>query len=70
MNDSDFKIDHSKMEYFFNPRTIAIIGASSDFRKPGGRSLNALQKRGYTGKIYPINPNSRELLGIPRRAEA
>lgn len=65
MNDSDFKIDHSKMEYFFNPRTIAIIGASSDFRKPGGRSLNALQKRGYTGKIYPINPNSRELLGIP-----
>ena len=65
MNDSDFKIDHSKMEYFFNPRTIAIIGAASDFRKPGGRSLNALQKRGYTGKIYPINPNSRELLGIP-----
>ena len=65
MNDSDFKIDHSKMEYFFNPRTIVIIGASGDFRKPGGRSLNALQKRGYTGKIYPINPNSRELLGIP-----
>lgn len=57
--------DHSRMEYFFNPRTIAIVGASSDFRKPGGRSLNALQKRGFTGKIYPINPNSRELLGIP-----
>lgn len=65
MNDSSCNNDHSRMEYFFNPRTIAIIGASSDFRKPGGRSLNALQKRGYTGKIYPINPNSRELLGIP-----
>lgn len=65
MNGSSYNNDHSRMEYFFNPRTIAIVGASSDFRKPGGRSLNALQKRGFTGKIYPINPNSRELLGIP-----
>ncbi len=65
MDDSSWTIDNQDIEYFFNPRSIAIIGASSDFRKPGGRSLNALLKRGYTGKIYPVNPNSRQILGVP-----
>ena len=64
MNDSNWGLDNEAMEYFFNPRTIAIIGASSDFRKPGGRSLNALLKRGFTGKIYPVNPNSKHILGM------
>lgn len=51
------------MEYFFNPSSIALIGVSKDLRKPGGRSFNALLKRGYKGKIYPINPRYQEING-------
>lgn len=65
MHKTNLVNDHRQMEYFFNPRTIAIIGASSDFRKPGGRSLNALQKEGYGGRIYPVNPHADTLQGIP-----
>jgi acetyltransferase len=52
------------MEFFYNPRSIAIVGASTDPRKPGGRPLAALQKRGYAGKLYPINPRYDEVAGL------
>ncbi len=56
--------DISAMEYFFNPRSIALIGVSKDIRKPSGRSLNALLKWNYAGKLYPINPNYTEIHGV------
>jgi acetyltransferase len=57
-------IDTSGMEFFYNPRSIAIVGASKNPDKPGGRPLAALQNRGYAGKIFPINPRYRELAGL------
>jgi acetyltransferase len=56
--------DLAAMEYFFNPRSIALIGVSKDIRKPSGRSLNALLKWNYKGKLYPINPNYTEIHGV------
>src|SRR5512140_2438759 len=53
----------SGIEYFFNPRSIAVVGASEDKRKVGGRPLAALIERGYAGKIFPINPRYQELAG-------
>lgn len=38
------------------PRSVAIIGASADPRKTSGRPVSFLQKHGFAGKIYPINP--------------
>jgi len=64
MKYKDLEYDASGMEYFFKPGSIAIIGASSDFQKPSGRPLDALLKRGYAGKIYPVNPRYREIAGI------
>ena len=58
------EIDTSGMEFFYNPRSIAIVGASKNPDKPGGRPLAALQKRGYAGRIFPINPRHRELAGL------
>jgi acetyltransferase len=52
------------MEYFFNPGSIAIIGASDKRRKPGGRPLPALRDRGYAGPVYPINPQYQEIAGF------
>jgi len=61
MDLEDGNVDISAMEYFFNPRSIALIGVSKDIRKPSGRSLNALLKWSYAGKLYPINPNYTEI---------
>ena len=41
---------------FLNPRSIAMIGASGDENKIGGRPIRYLKLAGYRGPIYPINP--------------
>jgi acyl-CoA synthetase (NDP forming) len=48
----------------FQPRSIAVVGASSDPSKLTGRPLTYLQKHGFTGRIYPINPRYQELAGL------
>lgn len=57
--------DLSSLDYFFNPASIALIGVSKDIRRPSGRSLNALLKWNYPGKLYPINPNHTEIHDLP-----
>ena len=52
-------------ENFFNPRTIALVGASGNFGKVTSRAQQFLIKHGYLGKIYPINPNRLSTHGIP-----
>ncbi|HUW65688.1 MAG TPA: acetate--CoA ligase family protein [Spirochaetia bacterium] len=64
MTDKTPEIVGNKMQFFFNPRSIAIIGASTDPEKPGGRPLAALLKRGYAGRIYPVNPRHSEIAGV------
>jgi acyl-CoA synthetase (NDP forming) len=50
---------------FFNPRSIAIVGVSKDGFRFGGTSfLTKLQKCGFPGTIYPINPKASEIAGI------
>ena len=51
------------LERLFNPRSIAIIGASTEVSSISGQPLNLLIKRGYAGTLYPINPKYTELLG-------
>ncbi|RNF39798.1 acetate--CoA ligase family protein [Planococcus salinus] len=47
---------NDNLQKLFNPESIAIIGASPDKKKIGGRPLDYLQKYGYEGRILPINP--------------
>ena len=47
-----------------DPRSIALIGASENPNKVGGRPLLYLQRFGYRGRIYPINPNRSEVQGV------
>ena len=47
-----------------DPRSIAVIGASENPNKIGGRPLLYLSKFGFKGKVYPINPNRRETQGF------
>jgi acyl-CoA synthetase (NDP forming) len=46
-----------------NPRSVAVIGASENPNKIGGRPLLYLSKFGYRGKVYPINPKRKDAQG-------
>lgn len=56
------------MDAFFLPRGIAVIGASADATKIGGRPVHLLRRHGYAGAIYPINPKGGEIQGLPAYA--
>ncbi|GGC55356.1 acetyl-CoA synthetase [Siccirubricoccus deserti] len=48
-----------------NPRSVAVIGASDDVGKFGGRVIHYLIKHGYPGRLLPINPNRATIRGLP-----
>lgn len=52
------------LQTFFNPKSVAIIGASRQKGKVGYEILVNLIAGGYPGKIYPINPKADEIEGI------
>ena len=47
-----------------DPESIAIIGASENPNKIGGRPILYMKRHGYRGAIYPINPNRAEIQGL------
>ncbi len=47
----------------FNPRTVALVGASADAAKLASRPQRVLRKHGFTGTIIPINPGRAEING-------
>ncbi|MFA5183250.1 MAG: CoA-binding protein [Syntrophales bacterium] len=53
------------LDKFFKPESIAIVGASSVENSIGRILTENLQKDGFPGSIYPINPKHGEILGIP-----
>jgi acetyltransferase len=48
-----------------NPASIAIIGATPDTRKVGGRPIRYLRRYGYRGRIYPVNPRYEAMHEMP-----
>jgi acetate---CoA ligase (ADP-forming) len=55
----------NRLEKFFHPDSIAVIGASESLDSFGTRYIQALHNFGYDGKIYPINRNGNDVLGHP-----
>lgn len=49
---------------FFNPKSIAIIGASNNPQKLGNQLLKNLINAGFEGQILPINLKEKEVLGL------
>lgn len=47
-----------------DPGSIAIIGASENPDKIGGRPVDYLARFGFRGRVFPINPNRAELQGL------
>ncbi len=48
----------------FEPKSVAVIGASNDITKFGGRAFLSPMESGYRGALYPVNPNRNEIAGV------
>ena len=56
--------NQSSLCRFFNPRSLAVVGASPQ-AGAGSIVLRNLARLGYAGKVFPINPKYTEVLGLP-----
>lgn len=52
------------VEKLFSPRSVAIVGASEDRSRPGGRGIDAMLSNGYKGRILPVHPRLAEVQGL------
>ena len=59
------KINTARLADIVGPRSVAVVGASEDLGKFGGRALHHLIKHGFQGRIVPINPKRPNLFGLP-----
>ncbi|MBI4288447.1 MAG: CoA-binding protein [Chloroflexi bacterium] len=55
----------SDLDSLFNPRSIAIVGASANPTKMGHQYLRQLLHFGFEGKLYPVNRSGGAILGVP-----
>ncbi|QBY50140.1 acetate--CoA ligase family protein [Cupriavidus oxalaticus] len=46
------------------PRSIAVVGASTQPDKVGGMPIRLLRELGYGGRVYPVNPSAAEVQGL------
>ena len=51
------------LDGLMKPKSVAVVGASATPGKIGYTVIQNLQKDGYKGAVYPINPNATEILG-------
>jgi len=52
------------LKNFFNPKSVAIIGASNDKAKIGRQVLDNIIKGGFKGKVFPINLKEKKIAGL------
>jgi len=52
------------LEKIFNPRAVAIVGATDNPSKQGNWCVQSMMDMGYPGKIFLINQNRKDILGI------
>ena len=52
------------LDALLRPASVAVIGASNDPTRIGGRPIRYLRDAGYAGQVYPVNPRHAEVQGI------
>ena len=58
----------SSLDSLLRPRSVAILGASADPTRIGGRPIDYMLKQRFQGTILPVNPNRAEVQGLPAYA--
>jgi acyl-CoA synthetase (NDP forming) len=56
-------MSRSLAQFLFAPQSVAIVGQSDDAAKTAGRPLKYLRQAGFGGRVYPINPRRKDVLG-------
>ena len=56
--------DPARLAKLLNPQSVAVIGASDDPSRIGGRPIAFMRSQGYQGKIFPVNPNRTTVQGL------
>lgn len=54
----------SPLSFLLNPASVAVIGASDDPLRIGGRPISYMLSQGYAGRILPVNPNRTHVQGL------
>ncbi len=52
------------LDALFNPASVAVVGATNDVGRIGGVPLELMIRRGYRGRLFPINPKYTEVQGL------
>lgn len=54
----------TNLSHLLTPKSVAVIGASDDPSRIGGKPISYMLKQGYSGTILPVNPNRQTVQGI------
>ncbi len=54
-----------ELEQVLNATSVAVVGASKKETKRGYQAVKTLLDQGYEGRIYPVNPHEKSILGLP-----
>ena len=58
----------SPLDTLLHPRSIAVVGASDNPDKVGGRPLRYLLERGFAGRVYAVHPRQAQVQGVAAHA--
>ena len=65
----DLQVSAQSLEPLFNPKSVAILGASAEPSRIGGMPVRYMLQYGFNGAIYPVNPNHDEIQGLKAYAK-
>jgi acetate---CoA ligase (ADP-forming) len=57
-------LKHHRLTQILNPKVVAIIGASEDASRIGGKPIAYMLREGFKGDILPVNPNRETVQGL------
>ncbi|MFH5924930.1 acetate--CoA ligase family protein [Roseomonas xinghualingensis] len=66
--ESGFDLPLDALSALLTPRSVAVVGASGDPTRIGGRPIAAMLEQGFTGSILPVNPKHGTVQGLPAYA--
>lgn len=58
----------AELDALFRPASLAVVGASGDPNKVGGRPIAFLRRAGWRGRLVPVNPHAAEVQGLRTHA--